>query len=972
MNSKRSQILIVTIIGVSASILIFIIAFIFSDFFTAWEDKTADYRLKLRGKIDTHPNIVLIDIDDSSMKTIGRWPWDRAYHGKMIDVLSASKAAVIGYDILFDHPAQSEGDMVLINATSNAKYLLYPVGFALQDKPVESIGTPDSRPSAGRLEEFSIMQETQDNGNIFNVERTAPPFTGLLTVTSGMGHISSNRDPDGTIRRVPLVVNLNGRFFPAFGLSIVAAYLKVPNEDIVINPGSYITLKNAVIPGHTAKRNIHIPIDDRGMMVINYAGRWEDTFTHYSFVDILKEADKKDGLEGIGEILSGKIALISNTATGYDLKPVSIEDNFPGGGIHANIVNTILTENFLRRLSLPGKILILIASGIVAAWIAISRRWKVSLISFCLLVGVYWFLSYLLLSWTGFITDMFLPTIVMMLSFTTAGLYGKGVEQERSTLLFTELELLGKSIKSMTGDLSVKEDELLSLRKELSERISSAGMVMGQEEVSSRRIASLEVKMEEVLREKVLLLRSKQQLEMKLARLLTEPSHSDLQLPDGLDQLRKECARNGIITRSPRVLKIFEDVKKAAQTRSPVLILGESGTGKELFARAVHELSPRAKRPFVIVDTPAVSDNLFESELFGHVRGAFTGAISDRKGYFEAAQGGTLFLDEIGDLNTRIQAGLLGVLQRHEFRRVGSTAPVKTDVRIIAATNKNLAEETAKGLFREDLYYRLNVVSVVLPPLRERPEDIEPLVHYFLGKYCAENGLKYGGGGNEKGDIKGLIPSAIERLKSHTWKGNIRELENVIARSVTMSKGGWITEEDMRLDFTNDPPPLNPLPQGEGRQKGAAIIPPPLTGGGEACPELVEGGEGETQPLDSLRDEDFLSVLRKNGFNIGDTAKVFNISRGTAAHRFKGICFESLVRCNGDIQKASFELSGSNLAYIQSVKERVDEYYTNLIEVIRQYVSAEDAIAECRRRFKNIRGRYFKAMEELVRRYFDR
>ncbi|MBI5755703.1 MAG: sigma 54-interacting transcriptional regulator [Nitrospirae bacterium] len=963
MNTKRSHFLIAAIVGLSASIFVLIISFIFSGLFTAWEDKTADYRLKLRGKIDTHPDIVLIDIDDSSMQAIGRWPWDRAYHGKMIDILSASKAAAIGYDILFDHPVEGEGDRVLINATSSAKDLLYPVGFALQDKPVESIGTPDSRPSAGLPEKFTIVQDISNPGRIFSVERTVPPFAGLLTVTGGMGHISSNRDTDGTIRRVPLVVNLNGRFFPAFGLSVVASYLKVPNEDIVINPGSYITLKNAMIPGHTAKRNIHIPIDDRGMMVINYAGRWEDTFTHYSFVDILKEADKKDGLEGIGEILSGKIALISNTATGYDLKPVSIEDNFPGGGIHANIINTILTENFLRRLSIPGRILILIASGIAAAWIAINRRWKVSLLSCCLVVGAYWILSYILLLWTGFITDMFSPTVVMFLSFTTATLYGKGVEQERSTQLFTELELLGKSIKSMTGDLSAKEDELLRLRQELSERVSSAGMVMGQEEVSSRRIASLEVKMEETLREKVLLLRSKQQLEMKLARLLTEPSHSDLQLPDGLDELRKECARYGIITRSPRVLKIFEDIKKAAQTRSPVLILGESGTGKELFARAVHELSPRSVKPLIVVDTPAVSDNLFESELFGHVRGAFTGAVSDRKGYFEAAQGGTLFLDEIGDLSTRIQAGLLGVLQRHEFRKVGSATPIKTDVRIITATNKNLVEETAKGSFREDLYYRLNVVSVVLPPLRERPEDIEPLVHYFLGKYCAENGLKYGGGGNEKGDIKGLTPSAIERLKSHTWKGNIRELENVIARSVTMSKGGWITEEDMRLDFTNDTPPLNPLPQGEGRQNGAAIIPPPLTGGGE--------GEGEAQPLDAIRDEDFLSVLRKKGFNIGDTAKVFNISRGTAAHRFKGICFETLVRYNGDIQKASFELSGSSFAYIEVVKERVEEYYTNLIEVIKHCDSIEDAMSECRRRFKNLKGRYFRAMEELVRMYFD-
>ncbi len=685
-------------------------------------------------------------------------------------------------------------------------------------------------------------------------------------------------------------------------------------------------------------------------MFINYAGRWEDTFNHYSFIDILKEADKKGGLEDVRGILSGKIALISNTATGYDLKPVPVEDNFPGDGIHANIINTILTENFLIRLSIPVRVLILMALGMIAVWLTINRRWSVSMPSLALIAGAYWILSYILLSWTGYITDMFSPTVVMFLSFTTSVLYGKGVEQKRSAQLFTELELLGKSIKSMTEDLSAKEDELLRLRKELSERISSTGIVMGQEDEASQKIASLEAKLEVVIREKAILLRSKQQLELKLARLLTEPSGADLQLQDGLDDLRKECARFGIITRSPGLLKIFEDVKKAAQTRSPVMILGESGTGKELFARAVHELSPRAKRPFVIVDTPAVSDTLFESELFGHVRGAFTGAISDKKGYFEAAQGGTLFLDEIGDLNSRIQAGLLGVLQRHEFRKVGSTAPVKTDVRVIAATNKNLASDMTKGVFREDLYYRLNVISVTLPPLRERTDDIEPLAQYFIRKYCAENGLRCEENGNDKDNIKGLTPAAIERLKAHIWNGNIMELENVIARSVTMSKGGWITEEDLG-SLTDE------KPMGHRHTKQNEY---PYHHQGE-----------EVEPPDSILDEAFLSALRKNGFNIGDTAKVFNISRGTAAHRFKGICFETLARCNGDIQKASVELSGTGFASIEVVKERVGEYYANLIEVIRQYDSVENAMAECRRRFKNLNGRYFSAMEELVRMYFD-
>ncbi|MBI5096816.1 MAG: sigma-54-dependent Fis family transcriptional regulator [Nitrospirae bacterium] len=333
-----------------------------------------------------------------------------------------------------------------------------------------------------------------------------------------------------------------------------------------------------------------------------------------------------------------------------------------------------------------------------------------------------------------------------------------------------------------------------------------------------------------------------------------------------------------------------------------------------MFARAIHEWSPRSKRPFVIVDTPAISDTLFESDLFGHVRGAFTGAINDRKGYFEMAHRGTLFLDEIGDLSGRIQAGLLGVLQRYEIKRVGSSSPIKVDVRVIAATNRNLSDDIDRGTFREDLYYRLNVLPVELPPLRERREDIEPLAHYFLGKYCAENGIS-------NLPIKGITSEALGRLKAHSWRGNIRELENVIARAVTMAKGKWITEADLNINhFT------------------AA----------------------------------FLSLLGKNEFSIDKTARILGESRGTVAHQLKGICLEQLVRSKGDIYKASLALSGGRPESLNRVRQRMEEYYGNLLNVIQQYEDAETAITECRRRFKNLKGKYFTAVEDLVKKHFEK
>src|SRR5215475_1455937 len=195
-----------------------------------------------------------------------------------------------------------------------------------------------------------------------------------------------------------------------------------------------------------------------------------------------------------------------------------------------------------------------------------------------------------------------------------------------------------------------------------------------------------------------------------------------------------------IIGKSPAVMEVYKTIARVAPTKSVVLILGESGTGKERIARAIHQHSPRANHPFVAVDCGALTETLLESEIFGHVRGAFTGAVADKKGVFEEAEGGTCFLDEIGDISPNMQAKLLRVLQEHEVRRVGGKDWVKVDVRVIAATNQNLADLVAKGVFRQDLYYRLNVVAIHLPPLRDRVEDIPLLAGYFLKCYSQENG----------------------------------------------------------------------------------------------------------------------------------------------------------------------------------------------------------------------------------------
>ena len=264
--------------------------------------------------------------------------------------------------------------------------------------------------------------------------------------------------------------------------------------------------------------------------------------------------------------------------------------------------------------------------------------------------------------------------------------------------------------------------------------------------------------------------------------------------PDAV--LPKHDSRVKMIGASRALQEVFKLVGRVARSDAPVLIGGESGTGKELVAKAVHEYSPRRQREMITINCGAIPENLLESELFGHEKGSFTGAIARRPGRFEQADGGTLFLDEIGDMPLTIQVKLLRVLQDGTFSRVGSNEMLKTDVRIIAATHRNLAEEVTSGNFREDLYYRLNVVEIPIPPLRERSEDIPLLAEFFLQRTTRKNGMAR---------IR-ISAEAIGVLQSHTWPGNVRELENTIARACALATSNILLPADIPLSSSPGKP----------------------------------------------------------------------------------------------------------------------------------------------------------------------
>jgi two-component system response regulator AtoC len=307
--------------------------------------------------------------------------------------------------------------------------------------------------------------------------------------------------------------------------------------------------------------------------------------------------------------------------------------------------------------------------------------------------------------------------------------------------------------------------------------------------------------------------------------------------------LKQEYRFRDLLSKSPAMHAVFELAKTAARSSSTILVLGESGSGKEVLARAIHGESPRAEAPFVAVSCAALTESLLESELFGHERGAFTGAVARRKGKFEAAHGGTLFLDEVGDIGPKLQLDLLRVLEERKFHRVGGNDPIEVDVRIIAATNRDLRKAVAEGKFREDLFYRLNVIPILIPPLRQRREDVPLLVENFVERLAVEM----------KKRLDGVSPEAMAALMAHDWPGNVRELRNVLERGAVVASGPVIQLADLGLPTRGEAPPK----------------------------------PGTLASLEEVEKRHVAAVLAHTGGNVSQSARILGIDRVTLYNKMR-------------------------------------------------------------------------------------
>jgi len=898
-----------------------------------WERSSYDARMKVRGKIEATPQLLIIARDNESDERFGYGIWDRAEFAKVIQGLGEAGAAVVGIDFQFGDNGADQGsarsDEVLIEATRQAGNVVFPVPVrVLEDHEKVKSKLLDSRvPNVPH--NVAIQVESQDVQKLKTASFSKSLLPGLLKMAAGYGHMATMSDPDGVYRSVPSFLQVGNRPLPAFALAIASQYLHIQPDQIQLQLGETLTLEHATFPDGKVQ-TIRIPVDANGHMKVNYAGTWVDgPFTHLLFVDVW-DAITDGAIQEVKNLVEGKIVLIMHAAAESDKRQTPMELNAPGGFIHANMINTILTQQFLHEPSAIAKVAISIMLGAVAAWCVLSLTWGVGLLGIIAMVVAYMIGTVWVAPGRGLILPLVAPLLTVVVGAVAALVWTTRKQEQTVQELEASMVAHQRQLMAAREDVVNYESQV----EELEEDLADGRTEMQTSTDANKTLASnIQVLEDQLLKAQTHLQQSRQDIstlqgKVEDLRVAEVPVHT---FSDGeVEALSQECETpHNIVSKDKTVLGLYKDLKKAVRGIIPILILGEPGTGKELFARAAHNLSKRAKGPFVPVNMAAIPSELFERELFGHVKGSFTGAVRDEKGFFGKADQGTIFLDEIGDLRLDLQAKLLRVLQDGTFSRVGSTALTKVDVRIVSATNKNLVERVAAGEFREDLYFRLLGIILELPPLRARQNDIAILAERLMRTEVAQLGC----------EKKQFSQSAMNALIQWPWPGNVRELQKCIQQAVTLGDGPLINEQDLRLQ--------------------------PVVQNPSAMPQVL-GNES----LDVSGDPALLDCLRQNGFDIQATAKAVNWDRSTVTQRLRGLCFQTLIDHNYDNHAAAQYLAGEQ-GLVRIVELKLTKYEDHLRKVAAESGSLQKALASVRKRLKNLPERHIPAMETVIKHVFQ-
>jgi DNA-binding NtrC family response regulator/CHASE2 domain-containing sensor protein len=864
---------------------------------TALEWSVYDRWVRTRASAPVSPALLIVARDPASEARFGVGAWDRAVLARVITSLSRAGAVEIGVDVALGQPSApgrggAASDALLSQATAEAANVVYAI--TLEPARPRAPAEPGATAGSGARVHSSWSVLSESAPPLLEVRPLAAPLPGLAKYAKGVGHTLTWADADGVVRKVPLMVRLEDHAVPAFGLALASA-LKAP--DVV-----------APEPRPASQRSpLRIPIDGRQRTLLAYVPAKLDTgLKVVPFVDVWAALEQRQA-GPLRNLVDGKVVLVLTEPThGLHLTPIGPMSEVM---IQAHLLNTVLTRRWLSETPAVWACLAAFALSSLVAWLALALRWWRALIGAAVLGLGYVAGVPLCLSLFGLVLPLLLPSGAVVVA--CAGAFGRNllgsvgrlrhvegeVEGMRETLVRREsaVEALEEDLEAARAAMARStgaERELLLAADGLRQQLAEA---RAQEEQARSRLGDVE-------------------------RELRAADRRPTQLDDTeQERLRRECEEVGIITRDPAMLALFRDLEKAARSSLPILIVGEPGTGKELFARAAHRLSARAGGPFVAVNMAAIPGELFESELFGHVKGSFTGAVGERKGYFEQADRVTIFLDEIGELRAEHQSKLLRVLQEKSFYRVGATRSTAVDVRVVAASNRDLERGIVAGWFREDLYFRLKGLVLRLPPLRERRQDIAPLAASFLEEAAAESERRVG-----------ASEAALLALEGHDWPGNVRELQHCLRQAVALAERAVLAPEDLRLSPA-----------------------------------------GDAQAADATGDAAVLDCLRMHGFDMQATARALGWDRSTVTQRLKGLGFRALVDADGDRRKAALALAGGP-GLGRTVELKLGEYHEHLLRAVEGFDSADAAVAACRRRFKNLPERHFRSLEFLVRQHFER
>ena len=811
---------------------------------TALDYTVYDMWLRHRATAQLNPSLAIVARDAASEERFGRGSWDRGILAQLIATIHEAGAAVVG----IDHRLNQGSPAQLGGVASDALFLE-----ALRmASPVVLIHDADSL--------------LQSDAAIY-------------------GHITVTSDPDHVARHIPSAARIGTQTVPAFGSILSDVFhreARTPIQFLSSRPDADVLL-DIVGDGSLAALQ-PIPLSS----VWNAIERHDEPQLASWFKD------------------KAVVIRSSPESPAAWLLPSNV--TVDGMTIHLHFLNALLNHEWIDSLSWFGRFTVTIMLTSLAAWILLQFRGMMGLLLAGAVVVLYGSVAIAALNVTSLVMPIATPLIASLSVFIGTAVWVNLTARQRLILLERDMIRIQQESAAVKEALVLHEDRAETLEEDLETANAAIAFSAGQREELTKATSLLRLQIAEAQSQEQNARRHLQELERQIGDLRTASTVSHAIGDAELNRLQNESRQFGIITHDRSLLRLFHDVKKSAKSSLTVLLLGEPGTGKELFARAIHRLSPRSGKNFTAVNMAAIPPELFESELFGHVKGSFTGATNDRRGYFGLADHGTIFLDEIGDLRMDHQSKLLRVLQDKSFYRVGATTPTTVDVRIVAATNRDLRKGVSEGWFREDLYFRLTGMVFYLPPLRERAEDIPLLADIFLNQLAESMGKP----------VPRLTNEALRALTYHDWKGNVRELRHCLEQAVTLNDGPLLTGDSLRLDEEH----------GRSRRRTGLMVP------------------------DLAGDEAVLNCLRRHGFDMQSTAKTLGWDRSTVTQRLKGLCFQALVEANGDHAKAALDIAGDP-SHLRTAELKLRDYYGYLQTVIAPFTTAEEALADCRRRFKN-------------------